>query len=170
VKAYQPTSSDSPGDDSAGEGFAAALAPDGRSFDYLTYIGGTSTDEVTDVAVDSAGNATYVGVTHSSDLLTRNAAQAQLLLTDGFIVRLLAGDAGTITLHNAPFTAVEGNQYSGLVAFFTTNGSETADQFSAVIDWGDGLTSAGAIVGDFRNGFQIFGIISTRTWARTTSS
>src|SRR5262249_4107577 len=145
--AFQPTSQDGPS--SGGEGFAAALNPDGSAFDYFTYMGGSSQDQVVDVAVDADGNASYVGITHSTDLLTRNPAQAHLLGTDGFIVRLLAGDAGTVTLHNAPFVAVEGSQFNGTVAFFDTTGSETASQFSATIDWGDSLLSPGTITGDF---------------------
>ncbi|MDB5387996.1 MAG: conserved repeat domain, partial [Planctomycetaceae bacterium] len=160
--AFQPTSlggpySGSSNDTLGDEGFAAAFNAQGSAFDYLTYIGGTSADGLTAVAVDAAGNASYVGFTGSTDLLTRNPAQARRLGLDGLIIRLLSQDAGHITLHNSPFTAVEGNQFNGLVAFFDTTGSETADQFSAMIDWGDGQLSAGTIVGDFRNGFQILG-------------
>jgi VCBS repeat-containing protein len=160
VRAHQPTFGGSEFINiNPGDGFAASIAADGGSFVYLTYLGGSGTDQMSGVAVDTTGNASYVGRTNSSDLLTRNAAQSRLLglNLDAFIVRLLAGDAGAITLHNAPFTTVEGNQYNGLVAFFSTSGSETADQFSAMIDWGDGLSSAGTVAGDFRSGFQIFG-------------
>ena len=141
------------------DGFAASIAADGGSFDYLTYWGGGGFDELLGVAVDTAGKRDLCRHHQLPGSADQNAAQSRVLgvQSDAFIVRLLAGDAGTITLHNAPFTAVEGNPYNGLVAFFESNGTETADQFSAIIDWGDGLTSAGTITGDFRNGFQILG-------------
>ena len=67
------------------------------------------------------------------------------------------GNAGTITLRNSAIQATEGTEFDGLVASFTTNGVETPDQFSAMIDWGDGTASAGTIAGNFRTGFQVFG-------------
>lgn len=158
IRAHQPASGGSlflnhfPDD-----GFAASIAADGGSFVYLTYWGGNSADSLRGVAVDTEGNASYVGSTNSPDLLTSHAAQSHLLGGDAFIVRLLPADDAAIALSNAPFTTVEGNQYSGTVAFFSTRGTETADQFSAVIDWGDGLTSAGTIAGDFHSGFQVLG-------------
>jgi Bacterial Ig domain/FG-GAP-like repeat/PKD domain/RTX calcium-binding nonapeptide repeat (4 copies)/Beta-propeller repeat len=158
VRAHQPTFNFGPFNNfNPNDGFAASIAADGGSFAYLTYWGGSGVDELRGVAVDSAGNASYVGTTTSPDLLTSSAAQPHLLGFDTFIVRLLAGDAGTIALSNAPFMTVEGNPYDGLVAFFSTNGTETAEQFSAIIDWGDGTTSAGTIAGNFADGFQIFG-------------
>ncbi|MHB8969784.1 MAG: NF038129 family PEP-CTERM protein [Pirellulaceae bacterium] len=163
VRAHQPTFGGGPryldGSFVYPDGFAASLAADGGSFVYLTYLGGGGFDELRGVVVDSAGNASYLGITNSPDLRTRNPAQSRLLSieTDAFIIRLLAGDAGSISLYNVPFTAEEGNLYSGLVAFFDTNGSETADQFSATIDWGDGLSSAGTIAGNSYSGFQILG-------------
>jgi Bacterial Ig domain/Bacterial cadherin-like domain/Beta-propeller repeat len=158
VRTHQPTSGGSLFlNDFPDDGFAASIAADGGSFAYLTYWGGVGADRLHGVAVDAAGNASYVGNANSPDLLTRSAAQPNLLGFPAFVVRLLAGDAGTRVLSNAPFTTVEGNQYNGTVAFFSTNGTETADQFSAIIDWGDGLTSAGTIAGDYHDGFQVVG-------------
>ncbi|MCU0961267.1 MAG: NF038129 family PEP-CTERM protein, partial [Pirellulaceae bacterium] len=163
VRAHQPAFGGGPRHQDGSfvypDGFAASIAADGGAFTYLTYLGGGGFDEVRGVAVDPRGNASFVGVTNSPDLLTRNSAQSRLLgiQADAFIVRLLSDDAGTITLHNRPLTAVEGSPYNGLVAFFATNGSETADQFSAIIDWGDGVSSAGTIAGNSRDGFQILG-------------
>jgi VCBS repeat-containing protein len=139
------------------DGFAASIAADGQSFEYLTYWGGQGYDSLQGVAVDSKGNASYTGNTISPDLPISNAAQPLLVGNPALVFRLLAGDAGTLSMHNAPFTAVEGALYNGLVAFFSSNGTETANQFSATIDWGDGITSPGTIAGNYREGFQIHG-------------
>jgi VCBS repeat-containing protein len=158
VRAHQPT----PGgslflNDFPDDGFAASMAADGKSFEYLTYWGGHGFDRLLGVAADSKGNASFAGNTNSPDLLISNAAQPRLVGNHAFVFRLLAGDSGTLTMHNAPFTVVEGETYNGLVAFFSSNGTETADQFSAIIDWGDGQTSPGTIAGNYREGFQILG-------------
>ena len=139
------------------DGFAASIAANGQSFEYLTYWGGQSIDSLQGVAVDSKGNASYAGNTSSPDLPISNAAQPHLVGNPALVFRLLAGDAGKLSAHNAPFTAVEGAMYNGLVAFFTSNGTETANQFSATIDWGDGATSLGTIAGSYREGFQVLG-------------
>lgn len=139
------------------EGFAGALTSDGSAFGYLTYLGGSRFDEVIGVAADAAGNASFVGRTNSTDFATRQAAQTHLLGTDAFVTRILAQDDGTIALRNVPVRALAGTEFSGLVAAFTSNGTETAAQFSASIDWGDGAISAGVISGNFRDGFRVTG-------------
>ncbi len=139
------------------DGFAASIANDGQSFEYLTYWGGQGVDSLRGVGVDAKGNASFAGNTSSPDLLVLNAVQPRLIGAPALVLRLLSGDAGTILMHNAPFTAIEGEPYNGIVAFFSTNGTETADQFSATIDWGDGVSSVATITGTFREGFQIRG-------------
>jgi VCBS repeat-containing protein len=161
VRAHQPSF----GGGGGNQGFAAVIEADGASFAYLTYagsprplIGPIPNEELRAVAVHADGNATYVGVSVSTALPTRNAFQKQLHgLQDVFVLRLLSSHAGTIELRNVDFQVVEGTSFDGLVASFTTNATETADQFSAQIDWGDGTRSAGTIGGDFQSGFQVFG-------------
>lgn len=59
----------------SGDAFLAKLNPSG-SLVYSTYLGGSSIDNGTAVAVDAAGNAYITGVTYSSNLPTVNPFQA----------------------------------------------------------------------------------------------
>ena len=159
VRAFQPTylGGAATGQYDFQEGFAGALEANGSALRYLTYIGGSRYDAVLAVAADAAGNASYVGVTTSPDLVTRQAAQTRLLGADTFIERILAQDDGAIALRNVPVRALVGTEFTGVVAAFTSNGTDTANQFSATIDWGDGASSAGSIDGDFHDGFRVLG-------------
>ena len=148
-------------------GFAGALAADGSRLDYLTWGIG---DNAKAVAVDPAGDATFVSEQGGAAQLT-SPGEFDIPTTPGafqplpagggsniFVVRILSGDAGTVTLHNVPVQAVEGQPFTDtVVAAFTTTGSETASQFTATIEWGDGTSSAGTIVGDFSGGFRVLG-------------
>jgi hypothetical protein len=54
--------------------------------------------------------------------------------------------------------AVVGQEFSGTVATFTAqDATATAGTFTAMIDWGDGNTSAGAIASDGHGGFVVTG-------------
>jgi PKD repeat protein len=156
IHARQPTMAEQ---DVAGlsDGFVAAIAADGASLEYLTYVGGTGDDLVEDLAVDAAGTATVVGRTGSLNFPLHDAFQNRPIFDDAFVVRLAPGTAGALELRNSVVQVVEGTEFEALVASFTTNGVETPDQFSAMIDWGDGTASAGTVEGDFLTGFQIFG-------------
>ncbi len=55
--------------------FVAKLSPTGNAFIYSTYLGGTSYDSGTAIAVDSAGNAYVTGATGSTDFPTANPLQ-----------------------------------------------------------------------------------------------
>ena len=57
------------------DGFFVKLNTAGTALLYSTYLGGTSLDLATDVAVDSTGNAYLVGQTASTDFPTREAFQ-----------------------------------------------------------------------------------------------
>jgi hypothetical protein len=55
---------------------------------------------------------------------------------------------GSLTLSSNPISGTEGTAFSGQVATFSDPGSpDPASNFSATIDWGDGVTTAGAITG-----------------------
>jgi len=51
----------------AQDGFVLKLAPDGQTVVFATYLGGFSSDEVNDIAVDADGNVYAVGDTTSYD-------------------------------------------------------------------------------------------------------
>jgi hypothetical protein len=58
------------------DAFVAKLSAAGSSLIYSTYLGGSSNDQATDIAVDSAGNAYVTGFTFSSNFPTVNPAEA----------------------------------------------------------------------------------------------
>ncbi len=57
------------------DAFVAKLNPAGNSLTYSTFLGGSSNDSGTGIAVDSSGNAYVVGYTSSSNFPTLNAYQ-----------------------------------------------------------------------------------------------
>ena len=59
------------------EAFVAKLETDGHALLYSTYLGGSSADFGTDIAVDDAGNAIAVGLTSSSDDFPTTAGAVQ---------------------------------------------------------------------------------------------
>ena len=67
------------------------------------------------------------------------------------------GDFGS--LNPATITPTEGTAFSGAVASFTDPGnpSQTAGDFTATIDWGDGTTTAGTVSGATGGPFTIGG-------------
>jgi hypothetical protein len=58
------------------DGFMTSISPDGKKFLYSTFAGGTSTDQTYAVAVDSKGNARYVGVAGNKTFPVRQALQS----------------------------------------------------------------------------------------------
>jgi len=70
VNAIQPNNAGS------NDGFVTKLSPDGLSFIYSTYIGGTDSDLARAIAVDSGGNAYVAGNTTSTNFPTANPFQA----------------------------------------------------------------------------------------------
>jgi hypothetical protein len=74
--------------------------------------------------------------------------------------------AGFIIATAQPVTSVEGNAFSGMVGAFTdTNPNQPASNFTANINWGDGTTSTGTIVG----GNGSFNISGNHTYADESS-
>jgi hypothetical protein len=57
--------------------FVAKLNPTGSAFDYLTFLGGTTSDSGVGIAVDAAGNAYVAGSTSSTNFPTLNPLQPQ---------------------------------------------------------------------------------------------
>ncbi|HVA46390.1 MAG TPA: FG-GAP-like repeat-containing protein [Pirellulales bacterium] len=59
----------------AGDAFVTKLSPDGSSFVYSTYLGGSGPDVGSGIAVDAAGNAYVTGQAGSADFPTLHAVQ-----------------------------------------------------------------------------------------------
>lgn len=71
--AFQATCKSCP---TTSDGFITKLNPTGTALVYSTFLGGSSLDLITAVAVDSAGNAYVTGGTVSTDFPTQNPYQA----------------------------------------------------------------------------------------------
>jgi uncharacterized repeat protein (TIGR01451 family) len=81
--------------------FVAKLDATGRSILYLTYLGGSSSDNGNAIAVDSAGNAYAAGTTLSRDFpITNGAAQQNFrgagVFGDAFVTKLDPNGASLI--------------------------------------------------------------------------
>jgi hypothetical protein len=71
------------------DGFVAKVNPAGSALAYSTYLGGTGSDFVHGVAVDSVGDAYVTGSTSSADFPTVNAIQATKHSgTDAFVTEI----------------------------------------------------------------------------------
>lgn len=98
---------------SSQDGFVAELKPDGSGLVYSTYLGGSNTDVIQGIAVDSLGNAYVTGNTDSTDFPQVNAISAACI-----------GSCGTSGMH-AFVTEIEaggvGLQYSTLLGGSTSD-------------------------------------------------
>ncbi|HET8696030.1 MAG TPA: hypothetical protein VFO94_01010, partial [Gammaproteobacteria bacterium] len=72
------------------DAFVAKLDPAGTAFEYVTYLGGSSTEEALGLRVDAAGNAYLAGSTFSADFpVTVGAAQTTAGgVSDVFVAKL----------------------------------------------------------------------------------
>ena len=59
-----------------GDAFVTALNPDGTDLIYSTHLGGSQSDAITSIAVDSTGNAYVTGQTNSANFPVVNAYQS----------------------------------------------------------------------------------------------
>jgi hypothetical protein len=76
------------------DAFVVKLTANGDQLEYATYLGGSDYDEPGSLAVDGAGNAYVVGVTHSFDFPTLNALQSSRRgFDDSFVTKLDANGA-----------------------------------------------------------------------------
>ncbi|MGI8691836.1 MAG: hypothetical protein ACR2JK_02905 [Geodermatophilaceae bacterium] len=77
----------------SGDAYAARLSPDGASLRYGTYVGGSSFETATAVAVADDGSATLAGSTYSADLRTTPGAADTTYngSRDAFIARIGGG-------------------------------------------------------------------------------
>jgi FIMAH domain-containing protein/beta-propeller repeat-containing protein len=76
------------------DAFVVKLTANGGQLEYATYLGGSDYDEPGSLAVDAAGHAYVVGVTHSFDFPTLNALQSSRRgFDDSFVTKLDANGA-----------------------------------------------------------------------------
>jgi hypothetical protein len=82
-----------------GDAFVAKLTADGSALVYATYLGGSSFDQGTGIAVDAAGAAYVTGTTESSDFPTVHPVQPMPGgggLADAFIAKLNAAGSAFV--------------------------------------------------------------------------
>lgn len=109
----------------SGDVFVTKINPDGTSFVYSTYFGGTGRDYARGIAVDGQGNAYLTGSTESYDdpqttanegFPTRNAVQSEASsfgdVHDGFVTKLNA--TGSILAYSTYLAGEGDDECSGI--------------------------------------------------------
>jgi photosystem II stability/assembly factor-like uncharacterized protein len=113
------------------DGFVARLNADGKSYQYVTYLGGASDDAVNSIAVDSAGNAFVAGSTLSIDFPAKTSflADHNVQQGDGFVAKL-ATDGATLAYSSFVGVAVSGLALDPRGAAYLTGNWTRTDFFS----------------------------------------
>ena len=121
------------------DAFVTKFNSTGSAVIYSTYLGGISSDEGHDIAVDSSGNAYVTGVTESINFPTVNEFQNDQPLMDGFVTKLNASGSallystylggGDFDIINGLAVDVAGNAYvtgaTGSINFPTVGAIQT---------------------------------------------
>ena len=103
------------------DAFVTKLAPAGNALSYSTYLGGSSADYGTGIALDAGGRACVAGYTSSGNFPTKNNPYQAAFAgwTDGFITKLTpAGNA----LSYSTYLGGSGSDYANGIAVDTTFG------------------------------------------------
>ncbi len=95
------------------------LGPAGNTLAYSTYIGGSASDQASDIAIDNLGNAYIGGSTTSSNYPTLNPYQTDQVNTDGFVTKLSA--AGNALLYSTYLGGSAIDAVSGIALDVTNN-------------------------------------------------
>jgi hypothetical protein len=136
-------------------GFVAELNPSGTNLIYSTYLGGSTGDWATAIAVDAAGEAYVVGQTYSSDFpVTQGAYQttnkaAQAPTSSAFVAKL--NSAGTALIY-ATYLGGSGGPLMGLGGCVSAEGpgNNQDGAFAVAIDAaGDAYVAGQALSTDF---------------------
>jgi uncharacterized protein (TIGR03437 family) len=102
------------GTQSAGDAFVTKWDPTGTQVLYSTYLGGSGSDAVTGLALDSAGSAYVVGTTSSANFpVTPNALQKSLAGSHNAFLTKLSPD-GSHLVYSTFFGG--GNEYTTAIA------------------------------------------------------
>ncbi len=113
------------------EGFVLTFDPATRVTSFFSYLGGSSFDTPTDIALDASGNRWIVGTTQSSNFsVTPNATQPVLNgRIDGFVVKISADPPGpaaptNLTAQTSGFSvALSWNPSAGATSYQLEAGS-----------------------------------------------
>jgi uncharacterized repeat protein (TIGR01451 family) len=94
--------------------FVTKLDPSGATLAYSTYLGGSSLDQPTSIAVDASGSAYVTGVTNSSNFpTTLSAYDTSLAGDDAFVAKL---DASGSTLAYSTYLGGSASDDGGAIA------------------------------------------------------
>jgi len=83
---------------------------------YSTYLGGSSADNSSGIAVDGSGHAYVAGFTNSSDFPTLNAYQTDQDGSDGFVTRLNTNAVGAASLVYSTYLGGSGTDAANGIA------------------------------------------------------
>ena len=117
--------------------YATRLSADGRSIEYSTYLGGSSFEWASDIAIDAAGAAYIVGNTQSTDFPTLNSLQPNAGgLMDVFVTKLTASGSlaystylgGYASEYNA-HVAVDGSGQAHVTGLTLSSNFPVADAY-----------------------------------------
>ncbi len=128
---------------------SAAIPPYHVQIEYSTFLGGTSTDDASDVAVDASGAAVVVGTTASSDFPRTGHTPAFNGLWDAFVTKLSPSGSA---LTYSTLLGGSGSDYADGIAIgadgslYVVGGTESADY----------PTTAGAYDRTSNGGFDLF--------------
>ncbi len=112
------------------DGFLVKLNPTGTNIAYSTFLGGSTTDRGSAVAVDAQGNVIVAGLTRSTDFPAINASQATLGGNfDAFVSKFNA--AGTQAVYSTYLGGVMDDRAFGLALDATGNVYVTGQAGSA---------------------------------------
>ncbi|MPZ43482.1 MAG: tandem-95 repeat protein [Betaproteobacteria bacterium] len=136
------------------DAFVAVLDLDSNDVVFSTFLGGTHADHIAAVAVGEDGMLHLAGQTRAADLRLVNAPQSGyggnsrlFSYGDMMIVRIDPAADALPSLNAVAVNAIEGIAFDGPVAIFSDRDDDTAGDYQAVIDWGDGAVSDGTVVG-----------------------
>jgi hypothetical protein len=107
----------SPKSGNLGSAFLFELSPDGRTLKYSTYLGGSTDDVASSVALDSSGNAYIGGTTSSLDFpIPSNLVPLQSSggANDGFVAELNPGGKGASDLKFSTYLGPGGSVGAGV--------------------------------------------------------
>jgi hypothetical protein len=123
---------------------------------YSTYLGGSSGDFGTGIAVDSTGKAYVAGYTFSNNFPTRNALQAALRgETDAFIAKIDTAQSGAASLIYS--TYLGGSKSEAYI--------KVSDQFTTVR-----VVSAAAVAVDGAGNAYLTGITNSTDFPTTANA
>ena len=111
-----------------GDAFVAKLSSAGNALSYSTYLGGTTSNAVTGIAVDSSGNAYAVGFTSSVDFPQTGALQTFGGAYDAFIAEL---NPGATALVYSTYYGGSGSDIANAIAIDANSSLYVAGQTSS---------------------------------------